>query len=106
MRRLVNGPDAYTPDGNFVLGPAPEVPNFFVASGMNCFGIAGAGALQYIRIGRVTCHGPNIETILQLTKYVGALIDNGDFIGLFARQMICRGRTNLTCAENENLHRA
>ena len=43
VRQLINGPDAYTPDGNFVLGPSLEVPNFFVASGMNCFGIAGAG---------------------------------------------------------------
>ena len=43
VKQLINGPDAYTPDGNFLLGPSVEIPNFFVATGMNCFGIAGAG---------------------------------------------------------------
>jgi 4-methylaminobutanoate oxidase (formaldehyde-forming) len=43
VRTLVNGPEAFTPDGNFILGEAPEVRNFFVGAGFNAFGIAAAG---------------------------------------------------------------
>ncbi len=31
------------PDGNFILGEAPEVRNIFVGAGFNAFGIASAG---------------------------------------------------------------
>jgi len=41
--RLVNGPEAFTPDGNCMLGPAPELDNCFVAVGFNAFGIAAGG---------------------------------------------------------------
>lgn len=45
IRKLINGPDGYSPDGNYILGKAPELANFFVAAGMNCFGIAGGGGV-------------------------------------------------------------
>ena len=43
IARLVNGPEAFTPDGNCMLGPAPELENCFVAVGFNAFGIAAGG---------------------------------------------------------------
>jgi 4-methylaminobutanoate oxidase (formaldehyde-forming) len=43
IARLVNGPEAFTPDGNCILGPAPELENCFVAAGFNAFGIAAGG---------------------------------------------------------------
>ncbi len=43
IRRLVNGPESFTPDGNFILGEAPEVRGLFVAAGFNAFGIAAGG---------------------------------------------------------------
>ena len=43
IARLVNGPEAFTPDGNCMLGPAPERENCFVAAGFNAFGIAAGG---------------------------------------------------------------
>jgi sarcosine dehydrogenase len=43
IARLVNGPEAFTPDGNCMLGPAPELSNCFVAVGFNAFGIAAGG---------------------------------------------------------------
>ena len=43
IRKLINGPEAFTPDGNFILGESPEVKNFFVGAGFNAFGIASAG---------------------------------------------------------------
>ena len=43
VRQLLNGPESFTPDGNFILGEAPGVGGFFVAAGFNSAGIANAG---------------------------------------------------------------
>ena len=43
VRQLLNGPESFTPDANFILGEAPELRNFFIAAGMNSMGIASAG---------------------------------------------------------------
>jgi 4-methylaminobutanoate oxidase (formaldehyde-forming) len=43
ISRLVNGPEGFTPDGDAVMGPAPERDNVFVAVGFNAFGIAAGG---------------------------------------------------------------
>ncbi|MEI7547056.1 MAG: FAD-dependent oxidoreductase [Actinomycetota bacterium] len=43
IRQLVNGPESFTPDGNFILGEAPELKNLFVGAGFNAFGIAAGG---------------------------------------------------------------
>ena len=43
VKTMVNGPESFTPDGNFILGEAPEVRNYFVAAGFNSAGIANGG---------------------------------------------------------------
>jgi 4-methylaminobutanoate oxidase (formaldehyde-forming) len=43
VRKFYNGPESFTPDNQFLLGPAPEVRNFYVAAGFNSVGIASAG---------------------------------------------------------------
>ncbi len=43
VRQLLNGPESFTPDGNFILGEAPERQGFYVAAGFNSAGIANAG---------------------------------------------------------------
>ena len=43
VRQLLNGPESFTPDGNFILGEAPECRGMFVAAGFNSAGIANAG---------------------------------------------------------------
>ena len=42
ITRLINGPEAFTPDGEFCLGET-EVRGFFVAAGFCAHGLAGAG---------------------------------------------------------------
>lgn len=49
IKMLLNGPESFTPDGNFILGEAPELRNYFVCAGFNSSGIAnsaGAGRLM------------------------------------------------------------
>ncbi|UWQ75863.1 FAD-dependent oxidoreductase [Leisingera sp. M658] len=43
IKTLTNGPESFTPDGNFIIGEAPELQNFFVGAGFNAFGIAAGG---------------------------------------------------------------
>ncbi|AWB47900.1 FAD-dependent oxidoreductase [Gemmobacter aquarius] len=43
VKQLINGPESFTPDGNFILGEAPELRNFYVGAGFNAFGIASGG---------------------------------------------------------------
>jgi sarcosine dehydrogenase len=43
IKEFINGPESFTPDGNFILGEAPEVRGVFVGAGFNAFGIASAG---------------------------------------------------------------
>ena len=43
VKQLLNGPESFTPDGNFMLGEAPELRNFYVGAGFNAFGIASGG---------------------------------------------------------------
>jgi glycine/D-amino acid oxidase-like deaminating enzyme len=42
--KLVNGPEAFTPDGEFILGES-EVRGFWVAAGFCAHGLAGAGGM-------------------------------------------------------------
>jgi 4-methylaminobutanoate oxidase (formaldehyde-forming) len=42
VKMLLNGPESFTPDGNFILGEAPELRRYF-AAGFNSAGIANSG---------------------------------------------------------------
>ncbi len=50
ITRLINGPEAFTPDNEFCLGET-DVRGFFVAAGFCAHGLAGAGG-----IGRMMAH--------------------------------------------------
>ena len=43
VKQFINGPESFTPDGNFILGAAPEVRGVYVGCGFNAFGIASGG---------------------------------------------------------------
>ncbi|MEO0781787.1 MAG: FAD-dependent oxidoreductase [Pseudomonadota bacterium] len=43
VKQLINGPESFTPDGNFILGEAPELPGLYIGAGFNAYGIASGG---------------------------------------------------------------
>ncbi|WP_261843103.1 GcvT family protein [Aliamphritea ceti] len=45
IRTWFNGPESFTSDNLHLLGPTPEVDNFFVACGLNSKGIGAGGGL-------------------------------------------------------------
>ncbi len=56
VKQLLNGPESFTPDGNFILGEAPELKNIYIGAGFNAYGSgqlisAGLGAHIRIQIG-------------------------------------------------------
>jgi glycine cleavage system aminomethyltransferase T/glycine/D-amino acid oxidase-like deaminating enzyme len=60
VKMLLNGPESFTPDGNFMIGEAPGLQGYFVCAGFNSAGIAnsgGAGQLvaQWIAEGEAPC---------------------------------------------------
>jgi 4-methylaminobutanoate oxidase (formaldehyde-forming) len=59
IRKLMNGPESFTPDDRYLLGEAPELPGFWVACGFNSIGIQSAGGAgmalaQWMEAGRPT----------------------------------------------------
>lgn len=44
ITKLINGPEAFTPDNEFLLGES-DLPGFFVAAGFCAHGLAGAGGI-------------------------------------------------------------
>ncbi|WP_237684072.1 GcvT family protein [Pseudaminobacter soli (ex Zhang et al. 2022)] len=54
VKQMINGPESFTPDGNFILGRAPECPNMFVGAGFNAFGIASGGGAGWVLAEWVT----------------------------------------------------
>jgi sarcosine dehydrogenase len=48
IKKMINGPESFTPDGNFILGAAPELANYYVGAGFNAFGIASGGGAGWV----------------------------------------------------------
>jgi glycine cleavage system T protein len=59
--RLIHGPEAFTPDGEFILGEAPEAGGFFVAAGFCAHGIAGAGGAGRIVADWIVDGDPGLD---------------------------------------------
>ncbi len=45
LRLLFNGPESFTPDDRYIMGPTPELSGMFVAAGFNSIGIQSAGGV-------------------------------------------------------------
>jgi glycine cleavage system T protein len=59
--RLVNGPEAFTPDGEFILGES-DVRGFWVAAGFCAHGLAGAGGMGKLVAEWIVEGLPSLDT--------------------------------------------
>lgn len=48
VKKMIHGPESFTPDGNFILGSPLRPTNFYVGAGFNAFGIASAGGAGWV----------------------------------------------------------
>jgi glycine cleavage system T protein len=60
VRQLINGPEAFTPDGEFILGES-EVPGYWVAAGFCAHGLAGAGGVGWMMGEWITEGEPSLD---------------------------------------------
>ncbi len=59
--RLINGPEAFTPDGEFILGPT-EVRGLWTAAGFCAHGLAGAGGMGRLVAEWIVDGTPSLDT--------------------------------------------
>ena len=55
------GPESFTPDHNYLMGPAPNVRNLFVAAGMNSLGILSGGGVGMVMAEWITTGRPPMD---------------------------------------------
>lgn len=59
--RLINHPDAMTPDANPLLGPWPGVPGFWVAAGLSLNGFGAAGGIGQALARWISSGDPGVD---------------------------------------------
>ena len=78
VKRMINGPESFTPDGNFILGAAPECANMYVGAGFNAFGIASGGGAGWVLASWVmTGEAPLDLWAVDIRRFSGLHQDRG-----------------------------
>ena len=85
--KLINGPDAMTPDGHYCLGPVPGVGGFFVAAGMSLNGIAGAGGVGKVMAEWVIDGEPSMDLHEMNIRRFGSNYSDIEFVSEKAREV-------------------
>ncbi|MCP4470216.1 MAG: FAD-dependent oxidoreductase [Gammaproteobacteria bacterium] len=80
IRKFFNGPEAYTPDGRYVMGEVAEVKNYFVAGGFNSTGIqsgpgVGKALAEWIIQGQAPFDLADVDV-----KRFGSFQSNHDYL--------------------------
>ena len=70
ITRLINGPEAFTPDGEFLLGES-HVRGFFVAAGFCAHGLAGAGGMGKLMAEWIAEGEPSLDVWEMDTRRFG-----------------------------------
>ena len=69
--KLINGPEAFTPDGEFILGPS-DVRGFWVAAGFCAHGLAGAGGMGRLVAEWIVDETPSLDVWHMDSRRFGA----------------------------------
>ena len=84
---LVNGPDGFTPDGHYCLGPVPELRGFYVAAGGSINGIAGAGGVGKIMAEWILEGKTSIDTYEMNVRRFGPHYSNLNYLTECCREV-------------------
>ena len=76
--RLINGPEAFTPDGEFILGPT-DVRGFWVAAGFCAHGLAGAGGMGKLVAEWIVEGTPSLDVWHMDSRRFGAAYASRDY---------------------------
>ena len=67
---------------------------------------ARAGGFEHRGIGGVAGDGADVEAVLQIAQHFFVGVDDRDFVGFFAGEVVGRGAPDLAGAEDHDLHGA
>lgn len=84
--KLINGPDAMTPDGHYALGPVPTVPGMWVAAGMSLNGIAGAGGVGRVMAEWIVEGAPSFDVSEMNVRRFGVYLGDKAYVAEKARE--------------------
>lgn len=74
--RQVNGLESFTPDGEFLLGPAPDVEGFWSACGFCAHGVSGAGGVGKVMAEWIANGDPGLDlSAMDLGRFRGRNLD-------------------------------
>ena len=76
--KLVNGPEAFTPDGEFILGES-DVRGFWVAAGFCAHGLAGAGGMGRLVAEWIVEGVPSLDVWEMDSRRFGAAYASQDY---------------------------
>ena len=76
--RLINGPEAFTPDGEFILGPT-DVRGFWIAAGFCAHGLAGAGGMGRLVAEWIVEGTPSLDVWHMDSRRFGAAYTTRDY---------------------------
>jgi 4-methylaminobutanoate oxidase (formaldehyde-forming) len=78
LAEQINGLEAFTPDGEFLLGPAPEVQGFWAACGFCAHGVSGAGGVGKVMAEWIVHGDPGLDVShMALARFGGRTMDKG-----------------------------
>ena len=75
---LINGPEAFTPDGEFILGET-DVRGFWVAAGFCAHGLAGAGGMGQLVAEWIVEGTPSLDTWHMDSRRFGRQYSSRDY---------------------------
>ena len=78
VTRLINGPEAFTPDNEFCLGET-DVRGLFVAAGFCAHGLAGAGGIGKVMAEWITAGEPSLDVWHMDIRRFGAHYRSPDY---------------------------
>lgn len=87
ITKLINGPEAITPDGAYLLGPVPGIRGFWVAAGMSLNGIAGAGGTGRVMAEWMIDGEPSIDVSEMNVRRFGGVYRDLTYITERAREV-------------------
>ncbi len=69
IQLFFNGPEAFTPDGVYYLGEAPEVSRCFIAAGFNSVGLQSAGGVGWVMADWIVDgHAPSDLSVVDIRR--------------------------------------
>lgn len=80
VRKFLNGPEAFTPDGNPLIGPVAGVEGLYVCTGMNSHGVTLSAAAGHMVADMLAGTEPRFDACIYAPERFGEKADEEDWL--------------------------